>query len=224
MAILDSKVQKRAIGVFGGTFDPIHYGHLRTALEVHQQLHLNTTRFIPCGIPPHRALPEATAQQRLAMVQLAITTQPLFSVDEREINRPEPAYMVDTLTELRRELADTPLVLILGQDAFQQFHTWKNWQYIPQLAHLAIMARPHGSKPINNALQALLAERENVDINALHRQPAGLIFHCPVSQLDISASAIRDIIKHSRSNRDLLPHYLLPEVVLEYIEQTGLYR
>lgn len=217
-------MQKQATGVFGGTFDPIHYGHLRTALEVHQQLHLNTTRFIPCGVPPHRALPEATAQQRLSMVRLAVATQPAFMVDERETNRPGPAYMVDTLTELRRELADTPLVLILGQDAFQQLHTWKNWQQIPQLAHLAIMARPHGSQPVNSVLQALLAARESADIGALQQQPAGLIFRCPVSQLDISASGIRDILKNSKTGRCLLPHYLLPGVVLDYIEQTGLYR
>ena len=122
------------VGVLGGTFDPIHYGHLRPALELLETLELSEVRFIPCRIPAHRGAPSITAEQRLELVRLAIIGQPGFVADGRELRRAGPSYMVDTLVALRQELGDTPLCLILGSDAFQALTTWHRWQALTDLA------------------------------------------------------------------------------------------
>jgi nicotinate-nucleotide adenylyltransferase len=206
------------IGILGGTFDPVHFGHLRTALELYQTLPLNEIRFIPCGQPPHRHLPYASTGQRLAMLRLAIQDQQGFHVDERELRRQGPSYMVDTLSSLRSEFPEMPLCLIVGLDVFGEFDKWHRWLEIPEIAHIVIVQRP-ASVIVNEGQVFELLENRRVDEPAqLLQQPAGSILLWPVRQLDISSTDIRSMIAADKS-----PRYLLPEQVYGYIQSEGLY-
>ena len=129
----------KPIGILGGTFDPIHFGHLRSGLEVYESLEFEHIRLIPCGVPPHRELPIASNEQRLAMMRLAVEDNTKLIVDQRELQREGPSYTVDTLLELRQEFPDTPLCLIIGSDAFLGLDSWHQWKKIPQLAHLRLL-------------------------------------------------------------------------------------
>lgn len=208
----------RPIGVLGGTFDPIHHGHLRPALELLEALGLAELRLIPCRIPAHRGTPGASAGQRAAMVELAIAGQPGFVLDRRELEREGPSYMVDTLGSLRREFPDNPLCLILGQDAFAALDTWHRWREIPTLAHLLVLARPGFDVEASAPVASLLETHRLRDATALGDSPAGGILFHPVSQLAISATAIRENLGAGRSVR-----YLLPEPVRQFIHNQGLY-
>ena len=137
------------IGIFGGTFDPIHYGHLRLAQEIAESLRLAEIRLIPGGTPPHRAAPQVSSQQRLEMVRLAAAGNPLFTVDDREVKRSGPGYTIETLTELRREAGATqPLCVLLGADAFLELATWHRWHELFGLAHLIVAHRPGDRKSV----------------------------------------------------------------------------
>ncbi len=207
------------IGIFGGTFDPVHYGHLRPALEVQQALGLNEIRFIPAGQPPHRDAPQATASHRLAMLRAAVDDQPGFLVDEREIQRDGPSYMVDTLASLRAEVGEQPLLLVLGYDAFLGLPAWHEWHRLIELAHLVITHRPGWNHDaLDEQLQDLVTRHEMV-IEQLSQQVAGGLMFVPVTQLDISASSIREQI---RSGQDI--RYLLPDSVYRMIYMQKLYR
>ena len=131
------------IGILGGTFDPIHYGHLRLAEEMLELANLRQIRFIPTGMPPHRDAPQVPAEHRAAMVRLAIADQPAFVMDEREVRQTTPCFTVDTLRELRAEFgASQPLCLLMGGDAFLQLHTWHEWEQLFELAHIVVGYRP----------------------------------------------------------------------------------
>ncbi len=201
------------IGIFGGTFDPIHYGHLRTALDVKEGLGLDELRLIPLRDPPHREQPSSSPEQRLEMLQAAVADNTAFMVDERELHRSEKSYTLLTLQSLREELGDVPICLILGQDAFRGFPDWYKPDKILQLAHLVVMQRPgeYGS--------AIYSERITDDPTELSSTPGGMVYMQPVTQLDISGTRIRDMISSGQS-----PRYLLPDSVLEIIERDGLYR
>jgi len=214
------------IGILGGTFDPLHFGHLRLAQELAEGLGLREVRFIPAGLPPHRAPPFASPQQRLEMGRLGIAGNPLFLLDEREIFKPAPSYTVETLLDLRRELGATqPLCLFMGADAFLGLATWHRWRELFGLAHIVVTQRP-GVAGITRAAATLPAELLN-ELNrrlvnepeALREAPSGAILVHPVTALDISATQIR---------RDLAagcnPRYLLPDAVLDYIQTNGLYK
>jgi len=207
------------IGILGGTFDPIHFGHLRPALDIQQALGLEQVRLIPCGVPPHRAAPIATADQRLTMLRMAIHGERCLSIDERELQREGPSYMVDTLLSLRAELGERPLVLIIGMDALQGFDHWHRWQEVVDLCHLAVTIRPGWEAPQTGAVAELVRERWVEEVEALRAVPAGKLMFCPVTQLDISASHIRRLLAEGKS-----PRYLLPSAVLEYIHMVGLYQ
>jgi len=211
------------IGIFGGTFDPIHFGHLRSALEICESLDLKEMRFIPCRIPPHRGEPIAAPLERLAMVNAALAGQPNMIADDREIKRDGPSYMVDTLKSLRKELASEPLCLILGMDAFMGLPTWHHWQEIIQLAHLVVMQRPGRSLKDTDSKQAaaattLLKNHQVKDVKQLQSRTAGCIYLQPITQLDISASKIRDLVARGKN-----PRYLLPDVVLQMIKVQKIY-
>lgn len=209
----------RPIGILGGTFDPVHFGHLRVALEALETLGLAEVRLLPCGQPPHREPPRAAASARRTMLELALAGQPGLRVDLRELERPGPSYMVDTLASLRAELGAAPLCLLLGSDAFLGLPGWHRWQELPALAHLVVLHRPGASLvDVPPPLAALLAERQVHTPAALVARPAGAILQLAVTPLDISASAIRTLIGAGRS-----PRYLLPEVVWDYIRTQGLY-
>lgn len=213
------------IGLLGGTFDPIHLGHLRLAEELGEALGLDEVRLLPTGTPPHRTPPSASAADRLAMVRLAIAGNPRLRLDEHEIHKTAPCYMVDTLSELRAELgSERPLTLFLGADAFLGLATWHQWPRLFDLAHLAVAQRPgvtHAGwqAAMPEALARALAERRTETAGDLHSTPAGRIFVHAITQLDIAASRIRASIQAYSSVR-----YLVPDRVLDYIERHRLYR
>lgn len=206
------------IGVYGGTFDPVHYGHLRTALEVQETLGLQAMLMLPARQPPHRDPPQAAPEARRDMLGLALQGQDRLVLDGRELARPGPSYMVDTLDSLRAEHGETPLGLVLGEDAFAGLDSWDRWERLNELAHLLVMTRPGGVRPAG-APARLLAERGVSDPADLQNRPAGRIYLCEVTPLAISATAIRDQQAAGRSSR-----YLLPDPVLDYIAEHRLYR
>lgn len=209
------------IGLLGGTFDPIHYGHLRPALELSEALGLAQLRFIPNGVPPHRDPAHASAAQRREMVRRAIAGQRGFVLDDRELQRPGPSYSVDTLRELRAEQGQVPLCLLLGMDAFLGLHHWHQWELLPQLAHLVVAHRPGWSldaDAIPASLGLLLDRRRVKDPAALAAAPAGGVFLQPVTPLAISSTAIRALFATGRSAR-----WLLPDTVIEYILEKDIY-
>lgn len=207
------------IGILGGTFDPIHYGHLRTALDVQQCLSLEEVRFIPCGDPPHRVAPIAEPLQRLSMVRAAIAGQEKFTLDDREVRRKGPSYMVDTLASLKQDFKDESLCLILGTDAFNGLDQWFHWQKILELANIVVMQRPEikGQTELNKRLLLLLKDHL-VDIEGLKRKQNGAISFVPVTQLDISATMIR---QQWQQGKDI--QFFLPESVLTLIRQQNIY-
>lgn len=206
------------VGCFGGTFDPIHFGHLRTALELLNHLRLAEVRFMPCGCPPHGKAPAAAAALRLDMLKAAIAGQPGFVVDERELNRPGPSYTVATLEALRAESASRPLGLIVGMDAFVTIGSWHRSEDILQLAHVIVARRPGASVPESGHAGALLAANGVNERAALAAAPAGKILVHTVTQLEISSSAIRAAARAGQSQR-----YLVPDAVATQIETTGCY-
>ncbi|MBT3029022.1 MAG: nicotinate-nucleotide adenylyltransferase [Candidatus Thiodiazotropha sp. (ex Ctena orbiculata)] len=207
------------IGVFGGTFDPIHFGHLRTALDVMQGVGLEEIRFIPLHGAVHREQPLAAADLRLEMVRLAIRTQAGFVVDDREIQRAGDSYTVDTLASLRQELPRRRLCLLLGMDAFSGFADWYRPDEILELAHLIVMHRPGEQGPEDPRIKRLIETSRVSTSKQLLAQDHGSILFQPVTQLEISASKIRNLLDQGRT-----PRFLLPAAVLQFIENKGLYR
>ena len=206
------------IGVLGGSFDPIHFGHLRLAVEVQQALQLSELRLIPTGQPPHRSPPVASAGQRLSMGKAAIKGVPGLRADDRELRRSDPSYTVDTLLSLRAELGATPICLIVGMDAFLKLNTWHRWQELAGLAHIVAAHRPGWTGEPEGEIRQLLTERRMDDPKRLTTSSAGGIFLCPITQLDISSSQIRRLIAEQRS-----ASFLLPESVLKIIKIENLY-
>lgn len=209
------------IGIFGGTFDPVHFAHLRLAEEAVDHLGLGSVRWIPAGQPPHRGTPQVTAGQRLEMVRLATADNPAFRVDAAEVEAARPSYTVPTLERLRAELgAEQPLVLLVGADAFAGLPGWHRWQDIFALAHLAVSHRPGFPVEPASLPPALAAEfaARRCDAGGLVRAAGGIVTFA-MTQLAISATQIRQLLANRRS-----PRYLLPAAVLDYIDRHLLYR
>lgn len=208
-----------AIGILGGTFDPIHFGHLRPALDVAEDLGLDHIRLIPSAMPPHRAQPVATPEQRLTMLELAAKNNEWLIVDNRELHRQGPSYTVDTLQSLRQDFPENPLYFLVGTDAFLGIQRWQQWQQLLTLAHIVVMQRPKEvlamTDDLNNWYQRHLASDGDGDGELL----SGKIWPIEVTQLEISATEIRSIIAEG-----LNPQFLLPEAVIKLIEIMGLYR
>ena len=172
-----------AIGILGGTFDPIHIGHLRLGEEALQQLCLNQIRFIPAGRPPLRDAPSASPEQRLEMVKLSIADHPDFVVDDSEVMAATQSYTVETLERLRIDFgAERPLVLLLGQDAFERLESWHRWEEIFSLAHVAVATRP--SSPVGADVQCRLSTAD-----PLHRRKAVL---CETPAPPLSCNSVAD--------------------------------
>ncbi|MGD1990055.1 MAG: nicotinate-nucleotide adenylyltransferase [Chromatiales bacterium] len=205
------------IGVFGGTFDPVHNGHLRTALDVQEALGIRRIHFVPLKEAVHRDQPGTPAELRCALVQAAVADQPGFIMDNRELHREGPSWSYHTLESFRREYPDEPLCFLMGGDAFNGYLQWHRPLEILELAHLVVMQRPDAIRP-GGELAALLDRRQTCEAGDLHASPAGRIFLQPVTQLDISASDIRQRIAVGRSAR-----FLVPEQVLGIIQQLRLY-
>ncbi len=207
------------IGLLGGTFDPIHIGHLRAALEVAEQFALDELRLIPSARPPHRGAPQVSAQARLDMVRLAVADVPPLNVDDRELWRDRPSWTIDTLESLRAELgAEVQLLLLVGWDAFCGLPTWHRWQELLDHCHILVLQRPDAGSEAPDALRNLLAARSVADPQAL-KGPAGQIAFVWQMPLAISATQVRERLGSGRSIR-----FLVPDAVLAYIHAHGLYR
>lgn len=208
----------RAIAIFGGTFDPVHYGHLRAAAEVSEQLGVTDFRLLPAGQPPHRDGTWAEARHRLAMLELALAPHADLSVDDREVQRGGPSYMVDTLADLRGEVGDLPIMLCLGQDAANQLDRWHEWQRLLDLAHLVVMTRPRSRPKYSDPVVAHFKGRHARRPCNLMDTSAGRICNVEVTRLAISSTNIRTQLDQGRN-----PRFLLPSTVLAYIRKHGLY-
>ena len=206
------------LALFGGTFDPVHYGHLRCANEARQKLKLDTLFLLPAGTPPHRNAPRATAKQRLDMLQLAQTEFPRLGIDDREIRRSGPSYMVDTLRELREESLQRPLLLMIGQDVANHLHSWYQFEQLFELAHLVILTRPATQAEYRQDVARQIQQRLTDEVDKLRQSKAGMVLNLEVASIDISATMIKSIIRLRRS-----PGPMLPALVLEYITKNQLY-
>jgi nicotinate-nucleotide adenylyltransferase len=206
------------IALLGGSFDPVHLGHLQVARDAQQALATADFRMLPAGQPPHRDSTQATALQRLEMLRLALAEHPGIGIDRREIDRPGPSWMVDTLADLRREHPLAPLCLVLGQDAANQLDSWHQWRRLPGLAHLVVMTRAGESAGYSAKLAAELGPRQVAQVNALLDLPAGRVLPVPVTAIDISSTAVRQRIASGASLQD----WLAPAVE-DYIRRHGLY-
>lgn len=212
------------IGILGGTFDPVHYGHLRIAEEIVEMAGLREMRFVPAARPRLRSVPVASLQDRAEMVRLAIQGNSGFVLDEREIRRDDLSYSVDSLRELKQELGENvTLCFVTGADAFMKLAEWHRWREMFGLCHFIIAARPGHMLTMNHdavpqELKEECAQRWASSVDSLKRATSGLIFIAPTTLLDISATIIRARVAAGKSVR-----YLIPDAALDYIVTNHLY-
>lgn len=205
--------------ILGGTFDPIHFGHLRSAVEIHERLGVEKVKLIPSFLPPHRDEPGSTPQQRLEMLALATRDVQYLDIDDREIRREGKSYSIDTLRSLRAEIGDAPLYLILGLDAWSIIGSWREWRQLTDFAHIVIIERAGEEPAMSETVTQWYRERMVEDPGALRQAPAGSILRIGLTRLDISSTRIREIFSAGRC-----PDYLLPGEVIDYVREHGLYR
>lgn len=214
---MESKPQ--LIGVFGGTFDPIHVGHLRLLIELIEQYPFQEIRIVPCHQNVLKSITQTTAEQRIAMLHIALADLSKISIDAQEINRVLPSYTFITLESIRAEVAlDQPIALIMGSDAFMDFHLWHRWQEISPLAHIIVVTRGDFTLEIPDELKAFVAERETNDFQNLLENTSGKIMICSLPLFTISAKRIRARLATKHNVR-----YLVPDPVLQYIGEQKLY-
>lgn len=206
------------VGVLGGTFDPVHNGHLRLAMEMAIAMGMDHVRLVPCARPPHRDAPSASPGQRAKWIRVAVSIEPRLRLDDRELLRDGPSYTVDTLASLRAELPDTPLCLIMGRDVFAHLPQWHEWERIFDNAHIVLIDRPDIDIPLDAEAQRTLDTRTVGDVTQLHEQLSGCIYTYAPPPLAISASRIRELLAKGES-----PRYLLPTAVLDDIIDAGVY-
>lgn len=204
--------------LFGGTFDPIHYGHLRCAEEARQKLAVKTVSLLPVGQPAHRAMPRASTDQRLEMLRLALKEFPHLQIDSREIDRAGPSYMVDTLKDLRAQWPKRPVHFLVGQDAVNRLDGWHQWLELFELANIVILTRPAANVAYSQELSEEIDQRRVDDIALLNATSAGAVLPLQVAAVDISATMIKSIIRLGRTPKGMMP----PEV-WSYIVENGLY-
>ena len=210
------------VGIFGGTFNPIHLGHLRAAEEIRERFDLKRIIFIAAATPPHKAVEGGVSgERRTEMVRLAISGNTRFSVSDIELKRPGKSYSIGTIQFFRQRYGtNLDLFFILGMDAFMQFHAWHRWQDIPGLAHLVVAGRPGSEMHFENSeLKDCFNECKTGSVESLHKTKHGHIYICDVTQLDISATTIRSRVATGESLEGLVA-----EPVAHYIQQHGLYQ
>jgi len=210
-------VNDKRIGLFGGTFDPVHYGHLRPAVEVAELYKLETLFMMPSHRPAHRGPTGATSKQRIDMLSIAVDAAPRLVVDGREAMRDEPTYTVDTLSEMRQEQPDATILFFLGMDSFAAFDTWRDWEGVLKLANLVVLNRPGATH--SNFSRQLFERQLSAKGAEIVNGGTGVIQSCEVTQLAISATDVRRRIASHLSVR-----FLLPDAVTEYIDNNNLYR
>lgn len=205
---------ERPLAIFGGTFDPVHVGHLRAAWEAAEALDAEV-RFVPARVPPHRPQPVATAEQRAMMLRAALAGQDRLALDLRELDREGPSFTFDTLTSLRDEFgAARPLVLLVGADAFAGLSSWHRWRELFSLAHMCVLTRPGQIPALDDALAAEVAARMVGDAAALRATPSGCVLNMIVTALGISATRIRDELANGGDPRWLVAQALLDDPAL----------
>jgi nicotinate-nucleotide adenylyltransferase len=196
---------QKLIGILGGTFDPIHYGHLKPAQEIFQRLRLDELRVVPCFRPVHRDPPLASPDQRMQMLQLALREFPRFIPDDRELRRGGDSYTVDTLEEMHREFPRATLCLLLGQDALEGFRKWRRWRHILKLAHLLVCARPGYGLERGSERGKLIAEFGIPSEVGLRDRQSGGILPVATAQYDISSTMVRQRLRERQSIEGLVP-------------------
>lgn len=211
----------KPLALFGGTFDPIHIGHLSVAWEASELLDAEV-RLMPASVPPHRPAPTATAAQRVNMLCAALRGQSRLALDTRELERSGPSYTIDTLEEFRCEFGERPLVLLLGADAFAGLRSWHRWRDLFRVAHLGVITRPgiEASTPVE--LECAVAARRTDDPAVIHVEPAGRVIELAVTPLEISATRIRELLAAGRDPRYLLPAGLFDDPALLAPYRTAL--
>jgi len=213
------RAENAPIGILGGTFDPIHNGHLRLAMELASALSLAEVRLVPCARPPHRESPGAAPGQRAKWIRVAVGDEPQLRLDDRELLREGPSYTVDTLASLRAENPNTPLCLIMGREVYAHLPSWHEWQRLFDYAHIVLIDRPGVDVALADAARTELDARVADNLGQLHRETAGRIYSHAPPLLEISATRIRALLASGAS-----PRYLLPTPVLEDIMDAGAYR
>ena len=209
---------QKAIGILGGTFDPIHFGHLRMALELYEALDLAKVHIIPTYKPMYRKQPVASPKQRFNMVNWAVEGEPALIADDREIRRKGITYTIDTLIEMRKEMPDIPFCLLIGIDAFLGFTSWHRFKEILNYAHIIVAHRPHYHLSKDGDIAELIQIHLQKEISFIHENMAGGILLRPITALEISATDIRKQIAMGKN-----PRYLLPDAVYHYIKLHGTY-
>lgn len=217
--IMTGNLQQKPIGLLGGTFDPIHHGHLRLALELYERLDLAEVRLIPSAYPPHRESPAVSAALRLEMVKAAIDGLEGVVADDCELMRPGPSYMVDTLKTIRETHGSRPVYMILGMDAFMNLHTWHRWKELLHYAHILLVRRPGKLLPMTHVMREFLDVNRAKTLDELQISAGGKIYVENIPPLTISATQIRGLLATGRN-----PRYLLPRPVLNLINSHQLYR
>lgn len=211
---------RQHIGILGGSFDPIHFGHLRTALELVEQADMDELLLIPCGLPPHKDGVVCSPRDRLHMVELAVAGDEHLRADSRECDKTTPSYTVETLQSLREEYGcDTAISLCVGTDAFLHLSTWYQWEKLLELANIVVMARPGWHLPENLGELESWRSRMGEEISVLRDVSCGQLCFIALTPVAVSATEIREMLAVGRS-----PRYLVPDSVWQYIEQQGLYQ
>ncbi|MBQ4845751.1 nicotinate-nucleotide adenylyltransferase [Pseudoalteromonas sp. MMG005] len=206
------------IALFGGTFDPVHLGHINMAENCITQLGLEQLRFLPCAIPVHKAAPGVTEQHRLAMLDIATRENSYFYIDTRELRRQGPSYSLLSLQECRAEYPDQPLIFLMGMDSFNSLPAWFEWQAITSICHIVVYQRPGEVRSTHPPLIEYLSRSEVTDISQLHAQISGLCYFLTGNVKDVSSSQIRNFIKYQQHTE-----HLLQAEVIEYIRKHHLY-
>ena len=206
------------LGLLGGMFDPVHFGHLNIALSSLEKIQLDEVHLLPCGQPVHKSTLFTSSKHRLAMLEMAASEYPVIAIDDRECRTQEPSYTLNSLRAIRKEKPDVRLYYILGQDAFNGFDTWYCWQEIFSFVHIVVAGRPGYTFNFSEALKKEFENRKVDSVATLKQFDAGKIFITEFEMLDISSSMIREKIRHKESLKGLLP-----ESVINYINIQTLY-
>lgn len=209
----------KPIAILGGTFDPIHNGHLRLAVQMRDHLGLEHMLLVPSARPPHRDAPGATPGQRSKWIRVATAGEPGLELDDRELIRPGLSYTVDTLQSLREDLPNTPLCLVMGNDVLAEIDSWHRWQELLDFAHIVTVLRPGFDEQLPESIAQWVAQNRADKVSDLSQSLAGKIYKADLPLLDISGTRIRNFIANNNS-----PRYLLPEDVLRDIDELGTYR
>ena len=212
-------MEYKHIGVFGGTFDPIHNGHIAPTLAAANLIGLNKVLLVPCHVPPHKSAPSVTAANRLNMVKLAAAASPVLAVDDIELKKDAPSYTVNTLRSLRLRWPQSHLYFVMGMDSLVNFESWFQWESILTLSNLIVCQRGNNLKPENLIISDTIRQRIVTDVSELKQHQCGKIYLAPTPLHAISSTGIREAIKNGAPWKSLVP-----DAVASYIIENRLYQ